>query len=158
MNLVLDIDDFLIYSANLDEELIGDFETFLYEDEIIVCRPYLKAFLRYCFSRYQIYFSTRMPQERCDFILKNILDSNQKPLRVYTQEDCYENIPPYGSKELRKQAIEDEAVWVDDMPQYIDLSLNIRQEIIKAEEFDGDIVDSYLIDLIKLLETKRKAL
>lgn len=158
MNLVLDIDDFLIYSANLDEELIGDFETFLYEDEIIFCRPYLKAFLRYCFSRYKIYFSTRMPKERCYFILKNILDSNQKPLSVNTQEDCYENIPPYGSKELRKQAIEDEAVWVDDMPQYIDLSLNIRQEIIKAEEFDGDIVDSYLIDLIKLLETKRKAL
>lgn len=152
-HIVLDIDECLLSSQNLDEEVVGDLLTFVFEEERIILRPYLNEFLRYCFNNFKVSFSTRMTKDRCYFILNKILNKNQKPFIVKTREDCYEFIPSYSSKELRKSAFEGDVVWIDDSPQYIDIDSNFKQKIIRVSEFDGDIVDSYLKDLIKELKT-----
>lgn len=152
-HLVLDIDECLLSSQDLDEEVVGDLVTFVFEKERIILRPYLNNFLKYCFENFKISFSTRMTKDRCDFILEKILNKNQKPFIIKTREDCYEFIPPYSSKELRKSSFEGDVIWIDDSPQYIDIDLTFKQKIIRVPEFDGDIVDSYLKDLINELKT-----
>lgn len=159
MELVLDIDEFLISSQKIEEEVIGDLETFIFENERIVLRPYLKPFLQYCFKRFKVSFSTRMSKDRCDFILKKILKKDQNPIEVHTHDNCYEIVHPYSFfKEKRKVSFDRDVIWIDDSPQYIDLNDKFKQEIIKAEVFDGDIIDDYLFRLIKELEILRKTI
>jgi len=156
-HLVLDIDEFLISSQAINEEVEGDLVSFIFENERIILRPFLEPFLKYCFTRFQISFSTRMTKDRCDFVLSKILKKEYIPKEVRTRENCYETIPPYGSKEIRKNSFDEDVIWIDDSPEYIDINIEFKQSIIKAEIFDGDIIDCYLLELIQELQKIRKA-
>lgn len=151
IKLILDLDETLI-SYQKNDKIVGDLDYFYFENEIIIKRPFLDCFLSYCFSRFsEVYISTRMDNNRCIHILNHI-DFNFDKIR--SRKDCYELILPYQEKEIRKKSFKGKAIWVDDSPEFIDL--NDDQIVIKAEPFDGDIVDSYLLNLIKALEKIRK--
>ena len=155
-NIILDIDNTLISSEDYENinNIVGDMNLHHFEHEIIIERPYLKEFLKFVFSNFNVYFSTRMTKDRCDFILNEILDSKQRPLDVLTREDCLTHQAAYSSPEELKKSFPFDCIWIDDSPQYILLDDNFNQEVIKIDFFDGDIVDCELKNLISLLKTK----
>ena len=154
MHLVFDIDETLIFSdyKSNEHEIVGDMTILHYEDQFIVFRPYLEELLDFCFNNFTVSFSTRMTKDRCDFVLKHMLKDNYNPKIIRTREDCYEIQLPYSNIERRKKAFDEDVIWIDDAPEYIDVNDEYKQEIIKAPVFDGDIVDNYLNQLIEKLK------
>ena len=122
------------------------------DDELIIERSFLREFLYFAFKNFNVFFSTRMTKDRCDIVLEKILEKDQVPKEVRTKEDCNSFTLPYSQTEFIKKAFDFDCIWVDDAPEHLELNEKFNQKVIKSDEFDGDIVDSQLKDIINILK------
>lgn len=154
--LVLDIDLTLIFSNFIENkgQIVGDFEFFEFDENFIIKRPYLDEFFEFVFKNFKVAFSTTMSDERCDFVFKNIFkEINTKGLTIRNRKDCLIIPPtPYSFEEIRKKSFDCDCIWLDDNPNVINLNKKFNQTIIKADVWDGDICDNFLLKVIDNLK------
>lgn len=163
--LILDIDETLIHT---EERLLYqktaskknyDFETEF--DGVLfstVKRPFLKEFIDYAFSNFNIAIWTAATRDYAESILKNIGINEDDLIFFYCEENCtirrdMESMKTYGVKnlnKLRKKGIDLERVLiVDDIAE---TAINNYGNLIHIKGFYDDLNDVELLKLISYLE------
>ena len=153
--LILDLDETLIYATEERLEREADFcacQYFVYK------RPFLEAFLEFCFENFGVAIWTTATKSYAEEILETILKDNQKLQFLWTRERCTlayeeeerENYFVKRMYKIRRRGYKLESVIVvDDSPNVWKCSYG---NLVRVGQFEGDESDEELKILLTYLE------
>ena len=155
--LILDLDETLIYATEERLEHESDFYAGQY---FVYKRPFLEAFLEFCFKNFDVAIWTTATKSYAEKILRMILKDEQKLQFLWTRERCTlaydeesrENYFVKRMSKIRRRGYKLESVIVvDDSPNVWRCSYG---NLVRVRKFEGDEND----DELKLLPTYLKEL
>lgn len=179
IDLILDLDNTLIYSTNINRKKIFNYRYSVLPDEYrIYHRPYLQEFLDYAFARFNVTIWTAGSKEYAFFIYENILkhrlpyemdgilcveNPERKIKNIFYNVSCDESQEKYSNetmKDLRylydtKKYFPCSSIIVDDRPEVAKVNTN---NAIKISAFFAykEEDDTGLLNVIRKLNIIRK--
>lgn len=158
--LILDLDETLIYATEEPLEPKADF--ILFEDTstpyFVYERPYLKDFLEFCFSNFEVAIWTSSAEDYAEGIVKNILLSSQQPKFIWARKRCTyrRNLETYEyewlknlTKVKRHGYRLENVIVIDDTPAKLAKHYG---NLLLIKSFEGDLTDNELQILPVFLE------
>jgi len=161
--LILDLDETLVHSSTKLKKFGIDYD-FTFDKYFVYKRPFLKQFLEYCLSNFQVAVWSSASEEYVNYIVSKIFPNPEKLIFIWAKDKCTikfsENEKysaffhgPYYLKNLRKikrKGYDLKKVIV------IDNTIITHQKnygnLIHIEDFEGDPDDYELNYMMKYLE------
>ena len=175
MHIVLDLDNTLIYSIPYRKsypEWIDKFHTHKmmsagcpHEDFLVLERPFLRPFLKWLFSHFNVSVWSAGTPDYVDYIVKHIITppgSGRKLDKVFTSNDCDRSVHDFGGVSLKRLDMlfktypklysKNNTIIVDDLKCVVTDQPENAIRIIKFLDKEKFVEDTKLLELKEKLQ------
>ena len=175
LHIVLDLDNTLIYSIPYRKsypEWIKKFHTHkmmsagaAHEDFLVLERPFLRLFLKWLFTHFNVSVWSAGTPDYVDYIVKHIITppgSGRKLHKVFTSNDCDKSVNDFGGVSLKRLDMlyktypklysKNNTIIVDDLKCVVTDQPENAIRIIKFLDKEKFVEDTKLLELIEKLK------
>ena len=155
MNIVLDLDNTLIYSSFKPKK-----NALRYDRYYIKPRPYLDWFLSYLFSMFNVNVWTAAERHYAEFVVNNFINKNGRKINyLFSREDVIQSEKYYGSKKDLRLLKDIYSIPLFNLPTIIiddleEVCYRQYSSCINIKPYFGSDDDEELLKIVKKLKLR----